>query len=78
MKRMMILCVLAAACGDDPKAKQDAGVMQDAAPGSPDASCFENPQPHHEIINACTTAKKIYKAPTLPLLNQDGTLPPLP
>ena len=33
---------------------------------------------HDEIINACTTAQKIYKDPNLPLLNPDGTLPPLP
>ena len=29
----------------------------------PDASCFTNPTTHNEIINACTTAQKIYKHP---------------
>lgn len=75
MKKLLILWVLAA-CGDDPKVKQDAGVTQDA--GAPDASCFENPQTHYEIINACTTAQKIYKDSNPPLLNSDGTLPELP
>jgi len=67
----------AAGCSDDGGAKpKDAGV--DAASGPPDAACFENPQTHAEIINACTNAQKVYKKPTLPLLNQDGTLPQLP
>jgi hypothetical protein len=43
-----------------------------------DASCFENPQTHYEIINACTNAQKIYKDSHPPLLNPDGTLPGLP
>ena len=68
--------VFAAACGDDGAAQpKDAGV--DAA-GSPDAACFENPQTHLEIINACTTAQKVFKTPNLPLRNPDGSLPPLP
>jgi len=76
MKRVVILCLLAA-CGSDPKVKQDAGVtVEDAA--APDASCFENPTTHYEIINACTTAQKIYKDSHPPLLNPDGTLPSLP
>jgi hypothetical protein len=66
----------AAACGDHPSDQpQDAGVD---ASGTPDASCFENPQTHAEIINACTTAQKVYKKPTLSLLKADGSLPPLP
>jgi len=66
----------AAACGGDGGARpHDAGVD---AGGPPDAPCSENPQTHAEIINACTTAQKIIKKPTLPLLNQDGSLPPLP
>lgn len=67
----------AAACGDDggAKPKDDAGIE---ASGMPDASCFDNPQTHAEIINACTNAQKVYKKPSLPLLKSDGTLPPLP
>ena len=68
---LSLVVVLAAACGDDGPPLQD-----DARP--PDASCFTNPTTHLEIINACTTAEKIYKDPELPLLLPDGGLPPLP
>lgn len=44
--------------------------------GSPD--CVMDPKTHVEIINACTDAEKIDKQPKLPLLNPDGSLPPLP
>ena len=74
---------LMAACGDGsattidgaPVVLVDAGV-NDAA--LPDASCFEDPQTYLQLINACTDAVKIEKHPSLPLLNPDGTLPPLP
>jgi hypothetical protein len=76
MRALMFAAILlASACGDDGETKKDAGV-RDA--GAPDASCFTNPMTHEEIINACTTAQKIYKNPTLPLLEPDGSLPPLP
>jgi hypothetical protein len=66
----------AAACSEDGAAKpKDAGID---ASGPPDASCFENPQTHVEIINACTTAQKVVKKPNLPLLQPGGVLPPLP
>lgn len=66
---------LAPACGgEEAELPEDAGT--DA--GAPDDSCFENPTTHAEIINACTTAQKMIKLPNLPLLNQDGSLPPLP
>ena len=42
------------------------------------SECFTNPQTHFEIINACTDAERIDKQPTLPLLQPDGGLPPLP
>lgn len=69
----------APACSDDANSssKKDAGVVVDA-PGGVDATCFTNPQTHEEIINACTSAQKIYKPTTLPLLEPDGTLPALP
>ena len=74
--------VFAAACGDDGgnNTNKDAGPI-DAAPAdaTPDASCFSGtPTTHEEIINACTTAQKIYKNSHPPLLNNDGSLPPLP
>lgn len=76
MKKLLIVWVVAA-CGNDPKVKQDAGVVFEDA-GALDASCFDNPTTHYEIINACTTAQKIYKDSDPPLQNPDGTLPDLP
>ncbi|MEO6776676.1 MAG: hypothetical protein ABI467_27290 [Kofleriaceae bacterium] len=83
--RALIIAVAALAfvpaCGDDGNhsGPQDAAVVIDAPPpGGPDASCFTNPTTYNEIINACTTAQKIYKQTNLPLLGSDGTLPPLP
>ncbi len=71
--------VFAAACGDDAQQNEDAAVPGDAAVDAPpDASCFTNPQTHSEIINACSTAQKIYKDSAPPLQNPDGSLPPLP
>ena len=80
MRAIIAAVVLAfvAACGDDGNnAAKDAGVM-DAPGGGPDASCFDHPTTHYEIINACTTAQKIYKASHPALQHPDGTLPALP
>jgi hypothetical protein len=69
----------AGACGNNAKTPKDAGAdtpVGDAA--GLDASCFTNPQTHYEIINACTTAEKVYKPGRPPLQNTDGSLPPLP
>jgi len=70
----------ASACGDDGNhtGSKDAGAIDAPPAGGPDASCFTNPTTYNEIINACTTAQKIYKHPNLPLLGSDGSLPPLP
>lgn len=72
--------VFAVACGDDGQpANNDAPVVVDAGVDAPpDASCFTNPTTYNEIINACTTAQKIYKDSHPPLLNPDGSLPGLP
>jgi len=82
MKRLMILVALSlaftTACSDSNEAPKDAGQDATSDAGGPDASCFTNPTTNYEIINACTTAQKIYKNPVLPLLNPDGSLPPLP
>jgi hypothetical protein len=71
---------LAAACGNNASSPHDAGEhdagMSDA--GGADASCFTNPTTNNEIINACTTAQKIYKDSHPPLQLPDGGLPPLP
>lgn len=74
-----LLLFTAVACGDDDATSQDDAAPDeifDAAP--PDASCYENPTTHFEIINACTEAESVDKEPDLPLLNEDGTLPDLP
>ncbi len=68
----------AGACGKNAAAPKDAGVDTPVGDAGLDASCFTNPQTHYEIINACTTAQKIYKDSHPPLLNADGTVPPLP
>lgn len=67
---------LGAACGgDDSNNTPDAGPDVDAPP-----PCVMNPQTHADLMNACTTAdvEKIDKKPVLPLLQADGTLPPIP
>lgn len=53
-----------------------AGMNDGATP--PGLDCFPNPKTHDEIINACTDAARVDKHPTLPLLQADGGLPPLP
>lgn len=76
---LALALVTSAACGDDGSSTsqpKDAGA--DAAV-TPDAPCFSGtPTTHDEIINACTTAQKIFKNSKPPLLNADGSLPPLP
>ncbi len=66
------------------------GCSDDGGKGSPDArvdgpaevpSCYAGVATTHEqLMNACTppSVEKIDKKPTLPRLNADGTLPPLP
>ena len=55
----------------------DGGIV-DASGPTDDASCFTNPTTHNELINACTDAQPVAKSPDLPLLLDDGGLPPLP
>lgn len=78
MKKLVILLLVAlTACGNSSNSPSDAA-PRDAAP---DAHCFEGtPTTNDEIINACTpdSVVKIYKDTHPPLLNDDGTLPPLP
>ena len=77
MKQALILVLLAVGCGED-DSNQMTGPKDAGIDSPPDASCFENPTTHYEIINACTTAQKIYKDSHPPLLNADGSLPALP
>ena len=89
MRKLAILLALpvalAAACGNNSqRPPADGGMKVDAprdAGGGVDASCFDisnNPTPtYNEIINACTTAQKIYKNTTPPHTLPDGGLPPV-
>lgn len=77
MKKALILVLFAVGCGGD-DTNMNTGPKDAGIDSPPDASCFENPTTHYEIINACTTAQKIYKDSNPPLLKPDGTLPPLP
>lgn len=72
----MLPLVFAAACGDSGNSPKDAPPPIDA--GAPDASCFTDPKTYNEIINACTTAVKVFKDSHPPLQNADGSLPQLP
>lgn len=75
-----------AAVKEQPNPKQDGSVvtptqdgsviqpMQDGGDGGP-TDCVQNPQTHEEIINGCTSATRVPKNPTLPLLLPDGALP---
>jgi len=87
---LMCLPLALGACGDStPGAKQDGGLPIDApkppgdGPSTTDASCFDlstigSGATNNQIINACTTADKIFKDSHPPLLGSDGSLPPLP
>ena len=84
MRMQAIFTALALAfacgCGEDNPVKHDAGT-HDApvdAGGGPDASCFMDPHTHYEIINACTSAQKVYKTGRPALEYPDGGLPPTP
>lgn len=72
------LSLALAACGGHGNGPHDAAAMDAGADAAPDASCFTNPTTNDEIINACTTAQKIYKDSHPPLLGSDGSLPQLP
>lgn len=71
-----LLFGFAIGCDDDVDPVVDAAVPDAGMPAAP--MCFEDPTTHLEIINACTTATSVTKVPVTPLLNADGTLPPLP
>lgn len=46
--------------------------------GGGEPACYTDPKTHVEIINACTDAEMVDKVVNLPLLQPDGSLPPLP
>ena len=86
MKKLIFLVLLASACSNSSKETTDAPVSPPPPP--PPAPCFTGtPQTHDQIINACVdqSVTRIVKyadlttlRAALPLLNADGSLPPLP
>lgn len=85
MKKLTFAVLLAfAGCGDSGKETPDAPTVHEVdaaidAPTGPD--CFSGtPVTHDQLINACVdgTTTRIIKTPMLPLMNADGSLPPLP
>ena len=84
MKKILFILVALAACGSDDKKTPDAGLIHevDAAPDAAQGSdCFTGtPMTHDKLINACPApgVTVIHKHPNLPLMNPDGSLPPLP
>ena len=86
MKIIAILALALLACSSDKTNTKtvDAPTIHEVdaavdAPAAPD--CFTGtPVTHDQIINACPAAgvTRIIKHPNLPLMNTDGTLPPLP
>lgn len=85
MRQRMLSCLLvlglgAVACGDDdgPGGGGPIDAGADPIDAAIDASCFENPQTHAEILNACVDWQFVEKTPVTPLRNEDGTLPDLP
>ena len=76
-----VVLAFAAGCGEDSPLHKDAAVHDapvDSGVGGPDASCFTDPHTHNEIINACTTAQKIYVQARPALVLPDGGLPATP
>jgi hypothetical protein len=69
--------VFGAACSENGDTPKDAPAAQIDA-GAADASCFADPHTYNEIMNACTTAVKVYKDSHPALQKPDGTLPALP
>jgi len=85
MTKIIITALLLGSCGNsDNNVKIDAPAIHEGdaavdAPAAPD--CFTGtPTTHDELINACPPAgtTRIFKTVHLPLLNPDGSVPPLP
>lgn len=71
-----LIALFALACDDATTAAQpDMGPRADQGVAP---MCVDDPMTHLEIINACTEATSVSKVAVTPLLNADGSLPPLP
>jgi hypothetical protein len=80
-KLMLVITLATAACGGSSSNNNpppaDAPQQSDAAA----VQCFSGtPTTNDQLINACVdqSVTVIHKVPMLPLMNPDGTLPPLP
>ena len=83
MNKLLLFVVLAAAACGDSNHNTTTPPPVDAAPQSDAAGfqCFAGtPSTNDQLMNACVdqSVTVIHKAPMLPLLNSDGSLPPLP
>jgi hypothetical protein len=70
--------LLLAACGGTNNGGGGSDAGNDAGSDSGVADCVTNPQTSLDLLNACTDAGFLDKTVTLPLLQADGGLPPLP
>ena len=75
---LLLVSVLACGGDDDGGSNDNPGDIDaggDTPDGGDEVDCYDNPTTHNEIINGCTDAESADKAPDLPLLNDDGTVP---
>jgi hypothetical protein len=83
MTKLMLIAVLAslAACGDSSNNTPPPDAPPPPTDGSSGIQCFSGtPTTNDQLMNACVdqSVTVIHKTPMLPLMNPDGTLPPLP
>jgi hypothetical protein len=77
---LCFLSLVACAEGADAGTPAPVDAGSDAAAPDAGAACVRTPKTSLEILNACTDddVEAIEKDPVLPLLLEDGGLPPLP
>jgi len=83
MNKLLLVILFAAACGgsDNKNTPTPDAPTAPPADGAAGIQCFSGtPASNDQLINACVdqSVTVIHKAPMLPLMNSDGTLPPLP
>ncbi|MFM2421058.1 MAG: hypothetical protein RL385_5781, partial [Pseudomonadota bacterium] len=64
--------------GSGTGSEADTEAAADASMADVAQDCVTMPLSHEDLMNACTDAEKIDKQQDLPLLLDDGGLPPLP
>lgn len=83
MNKLLFVIVFAAACGGSNNNNPPTPDAPTAPPpdGAAGIQCFSGAAAtNDQLINACVdqSVTVIHKMPMLPLMNSDGTLPPLP